>query len=73
MLVSLGLCLLTATASDVSLFGTVWQYQTKKNPVRTGIRSRTVQAVVSRYTDWATLPTTVLYRNTKTIEEEGLR
>jgi len=28
-----------------------------ENLVRTGIRSRTVQPVVSRYTDWATMPT----------------
>jgi len=29
-----------------------------KNLVPTGIRSRTVQPIVSRYTDWATRPTT---------------
>ena len=36
-----------------------------ENPVPIGIRSRTVQSVVSRYTDWATRPTykdtTLLY------------
>jgi len=32
----------------------------KENLVPTGIRSRTVQPVVSRYTDWATRPTYVL-------------
>ena len=30
-----------------------------ENHVPTGIRSRTVQPVVSRYTDWATRPTAV--------------
>jgi len=34
--------------------GPVW---TGENLVPTGIRSRTVQSVVSRYTDWATRPT----------------
>ena len=32
-----------------------------ENLVHTGIRSRTVQHVVSRYTDWATRPTLKLY------------
>jgi len=31
-----------------------------ENPVPTGIRSRAVQPVVSRYTDWATGPTFLL-------------
>ena len=33
-----------------------------ENLVPTGIRSRTVQPVVSRYTDWATLPTSTASR-----------
>jgi len=33
-----------------------------ENLVPTGIRPRTVQHVVSRYTDWATRPTLVLRR-----------
>ena len=37
-----------------------------KNLVLTGIRSRTVQPVVSRYTDWDTRATSNLYRNRKT-------
>ena len=38
-----------------------------ENLVRTGIRSRTVQPVVSRYTDWATRPTVygLLHHNTR--------
>ena len=32
-----------------------------ENLVATGIRSRTVQPVVSRYTDWATRPTVAYY------------
>jgi len=35
-----------------------------ENLVPTGIRSRTVQPVVSRYTDWATRPTTTTQRGT---------
>jgi len=38
--------------------GPVWR---AKNLVPTGIRSRTVQPVVSRYTDWATRPTIYVY------------
>ena len=34
-----------------------------ENLVPTGIWSRTVQPVVSRYTDWATLPTIYIYIN----------
>jgi len=33
-----------------------------ENLVPTGIRSRTVQPVVSRYTDWATRPTSCIYK-----------
>ena len=33
-----------------------------ENLVPTGIQSRTVQPVVSRYTDWATGPTSLLYQ-----------
>ena len=33
-----------------------------ENLVRTGIRSRTAQPVVSRYTDWATGTTILTYR-----------
>ena len=33
-----------------------------ENLVHTTIRSRTVQPVVSRYTDWATRPTDYVYR-----------
>ena len=36
-------------------FRAIW---TADNLVSTGIRSRTVQPVVSRYTDWATVPAT---------------
>jgi len=34
-----------------------------ENLVPTGIRSRTIQPVVSRYTDWATRPIITLYYN----------
>ena len=34
----------------------------EENHVPTGIRSRTVQPVVSRYTDWATRPTYALWK-----------
>ena len=37
-----------------------------ENFVPTGIRSRTVQPVVSHYTDWATLPTKVYFMLTNT-------
>ena len=37
------------------------QYGRAENLVPTGIRSRTVQPVVSRYTDLATGPTFILY------------
>jgi len=40
-----------------------------ENLVPTGIRSRTVQPVVSRYTDWATGPTT--YGVRKAIRKGG--
>ena len=36
-----------------------------ENLVPTGIRSRTVQPVVSRYTDWATRPTESKYKSHK--------
>jgi len=38
-----------------------------ENLVPTGIRSRTVQPVVSRYTDWATGPTVDVYRLLKSL------
>ena len=41
-----------------------------ENLVPTGIRSRTVQPVVSRYTDWATWPTILLYTSVNV--ERGL-
>jgi len=50
-----------------------------ENLVSTGIRSRTVQPVVSRYTDWTTRPTKIIYLKIyiRKIEEEiisvGLR
>ena len=44
--------------------GPVWRVE---NLVPTGIRSRTVQTIVSRYTDWATRPTTYLYVRIKFI------
>jgi len=43
-----------------------------ENLVPTGIRSRTVQAVVSRYTDWATRPTyNTYYNDTVTVIATG--
>jgi len=39
--------------------GPVWTGA--ENFVPTGIRSRTVQSVVNRYTDWATRPTNISY------------
>ena len=43
------------------------RYGRAENLVPTGIRSRTVQPVVSRYTDWATRPTLIdcYYKNNK--------
>ena len=40
-----------------------------ENLVPTGIRYRTVQPVVSRYTDWATRPTRLPFSNTKLSSE----
>jgi len=37
-----------------------------ENLVPTGIRSRTVQPVVRRYTDWATWPTCAIWKNNNT-------
>ena len=42
------------------LVGTQGRSGRAENLVSTGIRSRTVQPVVSRYTDWATRPTIVM-------------
>jgi len=41
-----------------------------ENLVPTGIRSRTVQPVVSRYTDWATEPTNKICRKQEITKEE---
>ena len=43
--------------------GPVWTGT--ENPASTGIRSRTVQPLTSRYTDWATGPTPLLYEVNK--------
>ena len=42
-----------------------WVNPRAENLVPTGIRSRTVQPVVSRYTDWAARPTFLLNRTIK--------
>jgi len=46
-----------------SLGGSQGRFGRVENLVPTGIRSRTVQPVVSRYTDWATRPTYYLQYN----------
>ena len=41
-----------------------------ENLVPTGIRSRTVQPAVSRYTDWATGTTIILFKSNKLTTKE---
>ena len=43
------------------LGGPKGRYGMAENVVPTGIRCRTLQSVVSRYTDWATRPTPDIY------------